>query len=43
LKGLTPLPSRDELENLLKRCAFVEIDTRRFFPGSTFYGFVARC
>jgi 4-hydroxy-2,2'-bipyrrole-5-carbaldehyde O-methyltransferase len=42
LKGLTPLPARDEIISLLKRCAFLEIDTHRFIPGSTFYGFVAR-
>jgi 4-hydroxy-2,2'-bipyrrole-5-carbaldehyde O-methyltransferase len=41
LKGLTPLPSREEIISLLKRCAFVDIDTQRFMPGSTFYGFVA--
>lgn len=42
LKGLTPLPSREEIVSLLKRCSFPEIDTQRFVPGSTFYGFVAR-
>ncbi len=41
LKGLTPLPSREEILSLLKRCAFREVDTHRFIPGSTFYGFVA--
>ena len=42
LKGLTPLPPREEIIALLKHCAFAKIDTHRFIPGSTFYGFVAR-
>jgi 2-polyprenyl-3-methyl-5-hydroxy-6-metoxy-1,4-benzoquinol methylase len=42
LKGLTPLPSRDEVIALLKRCDFPQVDARRIMPGSTFYGFVAR-
>ncbi len=41
LKGLTPLPSREQIISLLKRCAFQEVDTHRFIPGSTYYGFVA--
>lgn len=41
LKGLTGLPDRDEIIALLRRCAFHQIDTHRFMPGSTFYGFVA--
>jgi 2-polyprenyl-3-methyl-5-hydroxy-6-metoxy-1,4-benzoquinol methylase len=41
LKGLTRLPGRDEIIALLRRCAFHRIDTHRFIPGSTFYGFVA--
>ena len=41
LKGLSPLSLREEIISLLKRCAFREIDTNRFIPGSTFYGFVA--
>ena len=42
LKGLTPLPSREEIISLLKRCAFPQVDARRIMPGSTFYGFVAK-
>jgi 4-hydroxy-2,2'-bipyrrole-5-carbaldehyde O-methyltransferase len=41
LKGLTPLPSREEILSLLKRCAFRRVETHRFMPASTFYGFVA--
>ncbi|HBD08195.1 MAG TPA: hypothetical protein DCZ69_08010 [Syntrophobacteraceae bacterium] len=41
LKGLKRLPERDEIMALLTRCAFRQIDTHRFIPGSTFYGFVA--
>jgi 4-hydroxy-2,2'-bipyrrole-5-carbaldehyde O-methyltransferase len=41
LKGLTPLPSREEIIALLKRCAFLRVETHRFMPASTFYGFVA--
>jgi 2-polyprenyl-3-methyl-5-hydroxy-6-metoxy-1,4-benzoquinol methylase len=41
LKGLTRLPDRDEIIALLRRCSFRQIDTHRFIPGSTFYGFVA--
>jgi 2-polyprenyl-3-methyl-5-hydroxy-6-metoxy-1,4-benzoquinol methylase len=41
VKGLTPLPSREEIISLLKRCAFPEVAIHRFIPGSTFYGFVA--
>jgi SAM-dependent methyltransferase len=42
LKGLTPLPSREEIISLLKRCDFLRIETHRFMPASTFYGFVAQ-
>jgi 4-hydroxy-2,2'-bipyrrole-5-carbaldehyde O-methyltransferase len=41
LKGLTPLPSREEIIALLKHCAFSRIQSHRFMPASTFYGFVA--
>jgi SAM-dependent methyltransferase len=41
LKGLTPLPSREDIVTLLKRCAFRRVETHRFMPASTFYGFVA--
>jgi 2-polyprenyl-3-methyl-5-hydroxy-6-metoxy-1,4-benzoquinol methylase len=42
LKGLTRLPDRNEIIALLRQSAFGQIDTHRFMPGSTFYGFVAR-
>jgi 2-polyprenyl-3-methyl-5-hydroxy-6-metoxy-1,4-benzoquinol methylase len=41
LKGLTRLPSLDEITFLLRRCGFHQIEVHRFIPGSTFYGIVA--
>ncbi len=41
LKGLTRLPSLDEITSLLKRCGFGRMDIHHFMPGSTFYGIVA--
>jgi 2-polyprenyl-3-methyl-5-hydroxy-6-metoxy-1,4-benzoquinol methylase len=41
LKGLTPLPDRNDIIALLQRCGFRQIDTQCLMPGSTYYGFVA--
>lgn len=41
LKGLSRLPSLDEIESLLNRCGFRRTDIHRFIPGSTFFGIVA--
>jgi 4-hydroxy-2,2'-bipyrrole-5-carbaldehyde O-methyltransferase len=42
LKGLTPLPDLDDIVSLLKQCGFQKVEIRRFMPGSTFLGLVAR-
>lgn len=42
LKGLTPLPDLDDIVFLLKQCGFQKVEIRRFMPGSTFLGLVAR-
>jgi cyclopropane fatty-acyl-phospholipid synthase-like methyltransferase len=41
LKGLTPLPSVDEIKSLLEQCGFSKIKIHRFMPGSSFLGLAA--
>ena len=41
LKGLTPLPSLNEISSVLKQCGFSRIKVHRFMPASTFYGIIA--
>ena len=41
LKGLTPLPTIDEITSLLVQCGLSRFKVHRFIPGSTLYGITA--